>query len=332
MDDKNPNKQTQEETENKQPQKQELPPEEQPEAIEKEAKPKSKKEEEKKPKPKFSQEKEELSPIVTFFILILIIVFFGGLGGLYYWYNSNGGKFKTEASAETQVCIQNGVTFNDGASFDATDGCNTCRCSNGQVICTTDDCTKTTSTEAINDAIDTSGWNEFSSTELSVIEGTEGIPVTTTYDWIDFSFTDYFKVFSFKYPQNWVYQENDFFEEGDITFKVLDQGGVLVELSENQSCTEVLTTSDSWDELAIESNYTVLDKKEGTLSGTPYVLVRGKVDTYIPNDEGLEFYYSYAYCLDVDEKYSFFTTFFSKDQAEDNEKTYEAVLDSLEME
>lgn len=33
-------------------------------------------------------------------------------------------------------CLYNGKTYQDGESFLSEDGCNTCSCSNGQVLCT----------------------------------------------------------------------------------------------------------------------------------------------------------------------------------------------------
>jgi len=47
-------------------------------------------------------------------------------------YDINEGELKT--------CEYNGETYTENDSFDSTDGCNTCGCSNGQVICTLIEC------------------------------------------------------------------------------------------------------------------------------------------------------------------------------------------------
>jgi hypothetical protein len=71
------------------------------------------------------------------FLVILIL----GLGGTVAYFlffkgtdtddtNGNGG------GTVSQTCTYGGATYDAGESFDATDGCNTCSCTDGEVVCT----------------------------------------------------------------------------------------------------------------------------------------------------------------------------------------------------
>ena len=54
----------------------------------------------------------------------------GGSGG------SDSSETGGVGGASTGSCIYDGQTYAEGSSFPATDGCNTCSCANGMVMCT----------------------------------------------------------------------------------------------------------------------------------------------------------------------------------------------------
>lgn len=51
-------------------------------------------------------------------------------------------KSKGACGSSTTSCTYDGTTYKDGATFKATDGCNTCTCTKGQVACTKKACPK----------------------------------------------------------------------------------------------------------------------------------------------------------------------------------------------
>ena len=54
----------------------------------------------------------------------------GGTGG------SDGSAVGGGGGAPAGSCVYDGTTYAEGSSFPATDGCNTCSCTDGMVVCT----------------------------------------------------------------------------------------------------------------------------------------------------------------------------------------------------
>jgi len=69
---------------------------------------------------------------ITFNVLLLLIL---GVG-IYYSLTKDNDDNKSDTNIITTTCDYNNTTYNEGESFDATDGCNTCTCSEGQIGCT----------------------------------------------------------------------------------------------------------------------------------------------------------------------------------------------------
>ena len=62
---------------------------------------------------------------------------------IYIYYYSGASKTFTDIP-KSDSCEYDGKTYNEGDSFDATDGCNTCTCSEGQIGCTKIGCNAST--------------------------------------------------------------------------------------------------------------------------------------------------------------------------------------------
>lgn len=80
-------------------------------------------------------------------------------------------------------CVVNGVTYENGANFKSTDGCNMCACSNGEATCTDMGCFPTEETPggAVDDPIspilpikgvEVYCWDQGNATYYSVLPGT----------------------------------------------------------------------------------------------------------------------------------------------------------------
>lgn len=96
-------------------------------------------------------------------LLITTAVLFAGLGAGGYYLLTRNKKEATPTTPERQSCTYNNQAYNDSASFDATDGCNTCLCNNGNVVCTELNCTKESNgtTNDGNEIDPYSGWNTY---------------------------------------------------------------------------------------------------------------------------------------------------------------------------
>lgn len=82
-------------------------------------------------------EKDKKISLLTNIIIVLGTIIVGLSSYIFYTaYKSNG--------TEKAVCEYNGWAYSDGESFQSSDGCNTCSCSNGQVACTEMACDTTT--------------------------------------------------------------------------------------------------------------------------------------------------------------------------------------------
>lgn len=73
-------------------------------------------------------EKEKKISFLTNVIILLGTIILG-LSSYIVYLTYNG-------DSEPQVCEYNGWAYSEGDTFESTDGCNTCSCSNGQVVCT----------------------------------------------------------------------------------------------------------------------------------------------------------------------------------------------------
>jgi hypothetical protein len=67
-------------------------------------------------------------------IAIMFVVIFVLGGALVYvlFFSENGGG----GDQIVGTCTYNSLVYHEGDSFPATDGCNTCSCSDGEVVCT----------------------------------------------------------------------------------------------------------------------------------------------------------------------------------------------------
>ncbi len=77
---------------------------------------------------------------VIIILLILLFLLVLGLGGLFAYVmlfkSDNYNDADNGAGTTSQSCTYDGATYEDGDGFDATDGCNSCMCSDGNVVCT----------------------------------------------------------------------------------------------------------------------------------------------------------------------------------------------------
>ncbi len=69
------------------------------------------------------------------FLIKIIVLLSTILIGLisYIFYSEN---LQKKLTSEKRTCEYNGWAYTDGESFSASDGCNMCVCSNGDVVCT----------------------------------------------------------------------------------------------------------------------------------------------------------------------------------------------------
>jgi len=98
--------------------------------------------------PKQINKKRTLLIIIVIVFFLLLIITAIGIGAYILLIKNRDSK---EVETEEKTCTYNNKTYNEGESFQATDGCNTCGCENGQVGCTfiacgTSETTTTTNT------------------------------------------------------------------------------------------------------------------------------------------------------------------------------------------
>lgn len=72
--------------------------------------------------------------LIIFWILTAFL--FAALGAGTYYFLTKDKECKGSTDSQQKTCTYNGISYNDGESFDATDGCNTCTCEDGEVACT----------------------------------------------------------------------------------------------------------------------------------------------------------------------------------------------------
>jgi len=117
-----------------------------------------------------SKKKKRRLIIITVSIAGLLVVTGAAILGIWFTLRDNDTGILLG-----KTCLYNGVKYKDGKSFDATDGCNTCICKNRKSQCTLMACERLTST--------TEGWNEYDDQDDRI---------------------------SFKYPQDWIIEEDDY--------------------------------------------------------------------------------------------------------------------------
>jgi hypothetical protein len=73
-------------------------------------------------------------------VLVVIVVFFIGIVAGLYMQKPAGINPIAKPETNTQGCVYEGRTYYPGDSFPSIDGCNSCGCDDGQIVCTTMAC------------------------------------------------------------------------------------------------------------------------------------------------------------------------------------------------
>ncbi|MDD3661601.1 MAG: hypothetical protein PHG63_00900 [Candidatus Dojkabacteria bacterium] len=81
----------------------------------------------------------------VYLLIVFLVILVIGLGGAVAYLLLSKGEDTDDTNDDnggtvTQKCTYDGVVYDEGESFDATDGCNTCMCSDGKVSCTEMEC------------------------------------------------------------------------------------------------------------------------------------------------------------------------------------------------
>jgi hypothetical protein len=85
-----------------------------------------------------SQKEQKSKKGLIILLLLIIALLLCSIGTISYWLLTR--KDSVETQSQKQACSYNDQNYNDGDSFDATDGCNMCLCNDGNVACTETDC------------------------------------------------------------------------------------------------------------------------------------------------------------------------------------------------
>jgi hypothetical protein len=83
--------------------------------------------------------------VLVIFCLLLLCILVAG-GGFFLLSRNKETDNAQETPQTTQECTFNNKTYEDKESFQASDGCNVCRCSDGSISCTEVDCKKDSTT------------------------------------------------------------------------------------------------------------------------------------------------------------------------------------------
>ena len=79
-------------------------------------------------------------------VVVLILAAGAGAGGVLIYENSKDDDSNDSNQTEA-TCTYNGKEYKEGEGFESTDGCNSCSCQNGEVVCTLMACENTTGEE-----------------------------------------------------------------------------------------------------------------------------------------------------------------------------------------
>lgn len=91
------------------------------------------------PQPKTANQSENRKGskrLLLILLWIFTVLLFTGLGIGGYWFLTKDRAQNCPSETQAKTCTYDGKTYNDGDSFEATDGCNSCFCNNGAVSCT----------------------------------------------------------------------------------------------------------------------------------------------------------------------------------------------------
>ena len=95
----------------------------------------------------------------TLIILVVFLIIVIGIAVAYYFL-----VYTKEPTVQITACNYQGVAYNQGSTFDAPDGCNTCTCRNGEMECTEMDCQGDTEITTTTTPISTEDWQSENAT------------------------------------------------------------------------------------------------------------------------------------------------------------------------
>lgn len=111
--------------------------------------------------------------LVLFFLGLLVCA---GIIGAYFLLSSEDEEPEPEPTPIAQACDFEGVTYEDGETFDAGDGCNSCICEDGVANCTVEACEEDSTPETKTKPFDLSLWSISTRTKENAIELTGEMP------------------------------------------------------------------------------------------------------------------------------------------------------------